>query len=82
MRFSIAALAALLLSSALPQTVYAQAPLPGQPHIQVSVPWVPGVGPQHREQWEHDRERREHCERLRHQEHEIRERLGLRDALW
>jgi hypothetical protein len=76
MRFSFAALAALLLSSALPQTVYAQAPVPGQPYVQIPVPWVPGVGPQRRERWDYDRERWDHCEHLRHQEHEIRERLA------
>jgi hypothetical protein len=76
MRFSFAALAALLLSSAFPQAVYAQAPVPGQPYVQIPVPWVPGVGPQRRERWDYDRERWDHCEHLRHQEHEIRERLA------
>ena|SRR5271165_1612321 len=76
MKFSLTALAALLLWTVLPQAAYAQALPPGQPYVQVPVPWVPGVGPQHREQWEHDRERWEHCEHLRHQEHEIRERLA------
>ncbi|MBV8131043.1 MAG: hypothetical protein JO282_00830 [Alphaproteobacteria bacterium] len=71
MNFSFAALAALL-SSALPQAVYAQTP----PYLQIPVPWQPGVGPQHQEHWDYDRERREHCEHLRHQEHEIRERLA------
>ena len=69
MRFSFAALAALLLSSAFPQAVYAQAPVPGQPYVQIPVPWVPGVGPQRRERWDYDRERWDHCEHLRHQEH-------------
>ena len=76
MKFTFSALAVLLFSIALPQAVYAQAPLPGQPYIQVPVPWVPGVGQQHREQGDYDRERWEHCEHLRHQEHEIRERLA------
>jgi hypothetical protein len=66
MKFSFAALTAMLLSSAFLQAVYAQAPLPGQPYIQIPVPWVAGVGPQ---RWEH-------CEHLRHREHEIRERLA------
>jgi hypothetical protein len=70
MKFRLAALAALPLSIALSQAVCAQAP----PYIQIPAPWVSGVGPQHREQW--DRERWEHCEHLRHQEHEIRERLA------
>jgi hypothetical protein len=73
MKFSFAALAVLLLSSELPRAVCAQAPPPGQPYIQIPVPWVPGVGPQRRD---YDRERWEHCEHLRHQEHEIRERLA------
>ena len=76
MKFSFAVFTAILLSSALPQALYAQTPLPGQPYMQVPVPWVPGVGPQRREQWDYDRERSEHCEHLRHEEHEIRERLA------
>jgi len=76
MKLSFAAFAALLLSSALPHAICAQTPPPGQPYMQVPMPWVPGVGPQRREQRDWDRERWEHCEHLRHQEHEIRERLA------
>jgi len=48
MRLSFAALAALLVASAVPETaLYAQAP-PGQPYIQVPIPQIPGVTPQPR----------------------------------
>ena len=79
MKTSFAALAALLLTSAFPQAIYAQAPPPGQPYIQIPIPipGIPGVAPPPRpEGREHDREWWEHCEHLRHQEHEIRERLA------
>jgi hypothetical protein len=76
MKFGFAALTAMLLSSALAQAADAQAPLPGQLYIQIPVPWVPGAGPRRREQWDYDRQRWERCEHLRHQEHEIRERLA------
>jgi len=75
MKFAFATLAALLVSVALPQAIHAQAWPPGQPYAPIPVPWMPGVGPQHRE-WDGDREGREHCQHLRHVEHEIRDRLA------
>jgi hypothetical protein len=75
MRFWFVAPAALLASVVLPQAVNAQAWPPGQPYTQIPVPWMPGVGPQHRE-GDHDRESREHCEHMRRQEPEIREHLA------
>ena len=75
MKFWFVAPAALLALVALPQAVNAQTWPPGQPYAQIPVPWMPGVGPQHRE-GDHDRESREHCEHLRHLEHEIRDRLA------
>jgi hypothetical protein len=75
MRLSFAALAALVIASGVPETaLYAQAP-PGQPYIQVPIPQIPGVTPQPgpgRDQG-YDRE---HCERLRDREHELRDRLA------
>jgi hypothetical protein len=76
MKFAFAAFAALLLSSALPQPACAQAWSPGQPYVQIPVPWTPGAGGQHREEWDGDRGSREHCRHLRHVEHEIRDRLA------
>jgi hypothetical protein len=72
MKISLAALAAVLLASALPQTGFAQ----GQPYIQVPVPQIPGVTTQPRGDRNYDRERWEHCERLRDREHELRDRLA------
>jgi len=57
MKFWFVAPAALLASVVLPQAVNAQAWPPGQPYAQIPVPWMPGVGPQHRE-GDHDRESR------------------------
>jgi hypothetical protein len=79
MRFSVIGMA-LLVMGALPPAIHAQAP-PGQPYIQIPIPYpIPGVpqaAPPPRPDWrEHDREWWEHCEHLRHQEHEIRERLA------
>ena len=76
MKLSVAAFAALSLSITFAEGICAQTPPPGQPYIQVPMPWAPGVGPQRREQWDYDWERWEHCAHLRHQEHEIRERLA------
>jgi hypothetical protein len=73
---SVAAFAAFLLSSALPQTAGAQAPLPGQPYFQMPIPWVPGAGAPRHDGGQYDHERREHCEGLRNREHELRERLA------
>lgn len=71
-----AALAALLITGGVPQTaLYAQAP-PGQPYIQIPIPGLPGVGPPRQPEPSYDRERWEHCERLRDREHELRDRLG------
>jgi hypothetical protein len=74
---SLAALAALLLTSAFPQAVYAQYPPPGQPYIQIPIPGIPGAAPPpRRDERDYDRERWEHCERLREREHELRDRLA------
>ena len=74
MKISFAALFALLLASAFPQApVYAQAPPPGPPYIQVPIPGIPGVGPERRDDRGYDRE---HCERLRDREHDLRDRLA------
>ena len=76
MKISFAALAALLLASASLETAgYAQGP-PGQPYIQVPIPQIPGVTPQPRGDQNYERERWEHCERLRDREHELRDRLA------
>jgi len=76
MKLSFAALAALLIAGGVPLTeLYAQAP-PGQPYIQVPIPQIPGVTPQPRGDQGYDRERWEHCERLRDREHELRDRLA------
>ena len=74
MKISAAALSALLLASAFAQApAYSQAPPPGQPSIQIPLPGVPRVGPERREERSYDRE---HCERLRDREHELRDRLA------
>ena len=54
LKVRFAVLAAFLLASAFPQTGHAQGPPPGQPHIQIPVPGIAGVGvgpppPQERE---------------------------------
>ena len=78
-KISFAAFAALLLAGGFSTVVYAQAPPPGQPYIQVPIPGMPGFGQQPPEQRGYqggdDRERREHCERLRDREDEMRDRL-------
>ena len=75
-KVSFAALAALLIAGGVPPTaLYAQAP-PGQPYIQVPIPQIPGVTPQPRGDQGYDRERWEHCERVRDREHELRDRLA------
>jgi hypothetical protein len=75
----LAALAALLLASAFPSVVYPQAP-PGQPYIQIPIPipipGMPQAAPPPPERREHDREWWEHCQRLRHEERELHERLA------
>jgi hypothetical protein len=74
MKISVPALSVLLLASAFPQApAFAQAPPAGQPYIQVPVPGIPGVGPERREE---PGNYREHCERLRDREHDIRDRLA------
>jgi hypothetical protein len=76
-KISFAALAALLLANAFPQAVFAQYPPPGQPYIQIPIPGIPGVAPPPRpDERNYDRERWEHCERLRDREHELRDRLA------
>jgi hypothetical protein len=83
MKFTFVALCTVVLASAIPHTAaYAQAPAPGQPYIQVPIPGVPGFGqppqggPSGGRERGNDREFREHCERLRDREHDIRERLA------
>ena len=77
MKISFAAFAGLLLAGSLPQPVYAQAPSPGQPYIQVPVPGIPGFGQQQpRGERDSDRDSREHCERLRDREQDLRDRLA------
>lgn len=72
-KVTFAALAALLIAGGVPLTaLYAQAP-PGQPYIQVPIPQIPGVTPQPRGDQGYDRE---HCERVRDREHELRDRLA------
>jgi hypothetical protein len=76
MKIRFIAVAALLLANVFPQTVHAQAP-PGQPYIQIPIPGMPGVAPpSRRDERDYDRERSEHCERLRDREHELRARLA------
>ena len=83
MKITFVALFTMALASTLPPTpTYAQAPPPGQPYIQIPIPGVPGFGqhppggpPGGSERGDY-REFREHCERLRDREHDIRERLA------
>ena len=49
-KISFAAFAALLLAGGFSTAVYAQAPPPGQPYIQVPIPGMPGFGQQPPEQ--------------------------------
>jgi hypothetical protein len=75
MKFTLTGLA-LLVISAFASAIYAQAP-PGQPYIQIPIPFaVPGVPQTAPPPRERDHEWWEHCEHLRHQAHEIRERLS------
>jgi len=77
MKISFAAVAAFVLASTFLQTAgYAQAPPPGQPYIQVPIPQIPGFGPPPSGEQNYDRERWEHCERLRDREHDLRDRLA------
>jgi hypothetical protein len=82
MKISFGAVAAFVLATAFLQTAgYAQAPPPGQPYIQVPIPQIPGFGPPPpRGDQNYDRERWEHCERVRDREHELRERLAYAPA--
>jgi hypothetical protein len=83
MKIILVALFAVALASAFPQApIYAQDPPPGQPYIQIPIPGMPGFGqqppggpPGGRERGDYG-EFREHCERLRDREHDIRERLA------
>ena len=63
---------ALLAMGFLPPAVHAQAP-PVQPYIQMPIPGYLQAAPPPRP--EYDRGWWEHCEHLRHQAHEMRERL-------
>ncbi len=74
MKISVAAFSALLLTSAFAQApVHAQTSPPGQPYIQVPIPGIPGAAPQRQDERGYDRE---HCERLRDREHDLRDRLA------
>jgi len=77
---SLAALTALVLTNAFPQAVYAQYAPQGQPYIQIPIPQIPGMPgvapPPRRDERDYNRERWEHCERLRDREHELRDRLA------
>jgi len=77
MKISSAVLAALLLTGAFAHAVYSQVP-PGQPYIQIPIPMpvMPQAVPPRPERREYDRGWWEHCEHLRHREHEIRKRLA------
>ena len=83
MKITFVALGTMALASLLlPTPIYAQAPPAGQPYIQIPVPGVPGFGqqppggpPGGSERGDY-REFREHCERLRDREHDIRGRLA------
>jgi hypothetical protein len=70
MKARFAALAAFLLASAFPQLGHAQGPPPGQPYVQIPIPWIPGVGPPPPQERGYNREWREHCEHLRDREQE------------
>jgi hypothetical protein len=77
MKITSVAFFTLALASAWPQErTHAQGPPPGQPYIQIPIPGIPGFGPQPRQAPGYDRERWEHCERLRDREHDIREHLA------
>src|SRR4029077_1065240 len=70
MNVRFAALAAILLVSAVPQLGHAQG------YIQIPIPGIPGVGPSPPPQEREYRGWREHCEHLRDREHELRDRLA------
>ena len=80
MKTSFTVLALLLLASAFAPAVYAQPAPPGQPYIQIPIPipipGMPQAAPPPPERREHDREWWEHCDRLRHQDRELHERLA------
>ena len=77
MKITFVALFVLASASVFPQaSTFAQAPAP---YIQVPIPGMPGYGQQPPGGTPPGRERgddREHCERLRDREHDIRERLA------
>lgn len=77
MKFILVTIVAVAFASAFPQApIYAQGWAPGQPYIQIPIPAIPGFGPQPRQEPNYDRERWEHCERLRDREHDLRDRLA------
>src|SRR5215471_7149500 len=77
MKTRFVSLLTVALASAFPHApIFAQGPPPVQPYIQVPIPVIPGFGSQPRQERGYDRERWEHCERLRDREHDIRARLG------
>jgi hypothetical protein len=70
MKVRFAALAGFVLASALPQLGHAQG------YIQIPIPGIPGVGPAPPPQEREYRGWREHCDRLRDREHDLRDRLA------
>jgi hypothetical protein len=70
MKVRFASLAGFVLASALPQLGHAQG------YIQIPIPGIPGVGPAPPPQEREYRGWREHCDRLRDREHELRNRLA------
>ena len=77
MKTRFVALCAVAVASAFPLApIYAQGLPLGQPYIQIPIPGVPGFGPQPPQEPRYDRDRWEHCERLRDREHDLRARLA------
>jgi hypothetical protein len=76
MKISFGAVAAFVLASAFLQTAgYAQAPPRGSPIFKFQCRKYLGLARRPGEQ-NYDRERWEHCERLRDREHDLRDRLA------
>ena len=78
MKTRFATLFAVAVASAFSiAPIHAQGPPPGQRYIQVPIPpGIPGFGPQPHQEPRYDRDRWEHCERLRDREHDLRARLA------
>jgi hypothetical protein len=64
---------ALVFAIVIPQASVQAQPYQG-PNIQYPTPGY-GPGPERREEWREEHERRERCERLEYREHELRDRL-------